>query len=618
MCGIIGIIAKEKKLNFNINGALLKLNHRGPNNTSYEELELENCKLIFGHTRLSIIDLTNEANQPMYNSGKSILLTFNGEIYNYLELKKVLIENGYNFKTNSDTEVLINSWDLWGEKCLRLFKGMFSFAIYCQKQNKVFLVRDAFGIKPLYYKFENNILLFSSEIPPILELSKNKTEPNWNSVHRYLVNSEYDQDKQTFFKDIFQINPSSLIEFNLNNFNLIEKKWWTPTIDINRNILFNDAKIKLKQLFFENIKLHLRSDVPIAFALSGGIDSSALVCGTFLENNIKIPTFSYIDTKKTYDESKWINIVNKKVKSLTYQFSLDQSDLSRDLKKLIKAQGEPFASTSVFAQYKVFEEMSKNGYVVSIDGQGADELFAGYNGFPGKRFKSIYYEYNIIKALQFIFNWSKNPNHNLIYGIFASASEFIPEKHKIFFLKLIGRNQNPKYLNKKFAPFINDISNEENFDKKRSLVNELKKNLQGKGLGSYLRHADRNSMTWSIESRVPFLTIDLAEFILSLPENYLLSDNGETKYIFRKSLEGIVPNEILNRKDKIGFRTNEKDFLKSNFELLNFCLTIAKEIPIFNNNFEKYFRKLFKKGKAWKIINFCIWYDIYIKNNQNN
>ncbi len=613
MCGIAGYITNNISEKFDIEKALNELKHRGPNNNQYVTIENQNILIVFGHTRLSIIDLTNSADQPMFDFKNNFLLTFNGEIYNYLEIRNELIDLGYNFNTNSDTEVLLNAWIHWGKNCLNKFTGMFAFVIYSKIENKIFFVRDGFGIKPLYYYFDKKTIYFASEITPIFLLSKKRQEADWNTAYRYLVNSEYDNNEHTFFKDILQLEPATLLEFNLVDFTIKKQKWWNPSIELNEKITFDEAVIKLRNIFLNNVNLHLRSDVPIAFALSGGVDSSALVCAAAINKNLEVSTFSYIDSKKEFDESKWVDLVNNQIHAKDHKFLLNKNDLNNEIVNLIKKQGEPFTSTSVYAQYKVFEHIKKNGFIVSLDGQGADELFAGYNGFPGKRFRSLYYEKGILNSLNFLINWSKNPSHKLFYGLISSLSEFLPDRYKNIFLKIIGRNQCPKYLNLKLIDTKIVTKENESYDNKRSLMYELKRNLLGKGLGAYLRHADRNSMAWSIESRVPFLTKDLAEFTLSLPESFFISKNGETKFIFKKALNGIVPNEILNRSDKVGFRTNEEDFLKFNEKLYSSCIEVAKNIPLFNSSIKYSLEKFSKKGDGWKLINYCIWYKIFIE-----
>jgi asparagine synthase (glutamine-hydrolysing) len=621
MCGIIGtyssgseIILKEK-----LTKGLSEIKHRGKDDNGIEIFNIkDDFKLGLGHTRLSIIDLSSAGHQPIFSHDRNYSLVYNGEIYNYKEIRRKLENENVIFNTNTDTEVLFKMIIHWGITSLNQIKGMFAFAFFDKILNKLYLVRDAFGIKPLYYKFNNNSLHFCSEIQGIFKLSNDICYADLDVSTEYMLNGQYDNSEKTFFEDVFQVMPASFITIDLSNKDLIITKtqWWNPSIIENKKITFQEALFKTKSIFEENIKLHLISDVPVGVALSGGIDSSSVAC---MINNInpkfELNTFSYIAKDSEFDESYWIDIVNNRTNSHSNKIFVEDDELLNDLYNLIQSQGEPFGGTSIYAQYRVFKLAADNGVKVTLDGQGADELLAGYLGYPEYRIWSLLDKFSFIKAIKFINNWSKFPNRTKSYGYRSIISYFTPR----FIKKYFKKNKVENYFNYKYFKNrknrLNPIKSE---IKGRRVVNELRSSLLGNGLMSLLRHADRNSMKWTVESRVPFLTIDFAEFLLTLPEEFLISNEGITKNIFRESMKDVVPGEILSRKDKIGFKTTDKISQQLiNDEFKNKILKIANEIPFFDcNNLKLYFDELIIEKRTfdpmtWRIINYIIWCDIF-------
>ncbi len=630
MCGILGYfhIKKNSKFNLNFENSLKKLTHRGPDQTGISNFKWKDGLGQFGHTRLSIIDLSDKGKQPMKSKCGRYSLTFNGEIYNYEELKVELQNNNYQFSSNSDTEVLLAAWIIWGEKSLIKFKGMFSFAIYDSKLNNLTCVRDPFGIKPFYYYSDLSNFYFGSEPTAITDLRPNLAEVNIQKSYEYLLNGTYDNDNNTFFKNIYQLLPGHLLKIDLNkNCNIKIVKWWWPSIKETTKLTFDEASAKLKKMFLQNIKLHLRSDVPIGAALSGGVDSSAIV-GSIREIEPKqnINTFSFIANKSVFSEEKWVDIVNSNVKATKYKLNSSSINLKDDFEDLLKTQGEPFSSTSIYAQYKLYEFVKESGVTVTLDGQGADELLAGYGGYPVQRLQSLLDELKFFEAIKFVFNWGKSPNRSRKTTIISLVYNIIPFKIRKYISLFKKKNYFPKYLNKDFIQDFNFQTNNKktsklNEIKGRRLMDVLRDSVTGNGLSSLLRHGDRNSMRWSVESRVPFLTTDIAEFLLSLPENYLISDKGETKYIFRDAMRGIVPNEILDRKDKIGFEPPENDWLMSSKPFIDEIVNDLHKVPVFNVEYCRNIITNYYNNPAsidsrliWRIINYARWYTLNFKN----
>jgi asparagine synthase (glutamine-hydrolysing) len=381
--------------------------------------------------------------------------------------------------------------------------------------------------------------------------------------------------------------------------------------------------MQLREMFLNNVRLHLRSDVALGAALSGGIDSSAVVCAMrYLEPDMPIHTFTYVARGSNVDEEKWADIVNDHVGAIPHKVVVSSNELTTDIEDMVRVQGEPFGSTSIYAQYRVFKAAREAGIIVTLDGQGADELLAGYNGYPASYFHSLIDGRNYLKLLSYIHKWSKWPGRGYIKAVIAFAQLIIPTHLRGIAFKMLGQNPKPYWINGDYLsnmgvvlapPSKNQIYDDEYG---RRLMSTLRESLLGNGLASLLRHGDRNSMRWSVESRVPFLTTELAEFILSLPESYLLSSEGETKHVFREAMRGIVPDIILDRKDKIGFQTPEKNWLFDQKQMINEALADRKLPFMKNKSLLSYISKIEKKSRqktseVWRFVNFCKWSDSF-------
>lgn len=624
MCGITGSFTSLENFDIDLTKSALHMMHkRGPNDKGYEVYNInDKDKLIFGHTRLSIIDLSTAGHQPMHSSDGKFSIVFNGEIYNYKELKKDLIKLGKVFLTDTDTEVLLNAWSVWEEKSLEYIDGMFSFVIFDKEKNKLKCIRDAFGIKPFFYAFDSNSFFFASDIHAVVKIRNKSQRLSYQRAYDYLIRGEYDNSEQTFIDGILHLMPGSILEYNLDTKQVSKVvKWYTPSISEREDLSFKDATEFVRETFLENIRLQLRSDVPLGAALSGGVDSSAVVCAMrYLEPEAEISTFSYIAKGADISEEVWVDHINNHTKSNGFKVEATGKDLLEDLDDLIKCQGEPFMSTSIYAQYRVFKLAKSKGITVTLDGQGADELLAGYRGYPIQRMQSMIDKNEIIDLIKFLFKWPAWPGRTLKESFKFLGVAFTPEKFLPSLNSLNSTNLNPGWLNTTLLIEKGVEFNQINLDETvrgRNVMARLAKSLQSNGLPQLLRHADRNSMNFSIESRVPFLTIPLANLTLSLPENYLISNYGETKTIFRSAMRGIVPDEVLDRKDKIGFATPEKDWLISVLPEINNWLEHGASIPILDSNAVIKEFNLVLNGKKrftwqlWRLINFIRWCQIF-------
>jgi asparagine synthase (glutamine-hydrolysing) len=624
MCGILGSfnLYSTSSTDLNARNALRAMQHRGPDDHGLETFQVSDGQLHMGQVRLSIIDLSNGGHQPMESHNKRYVMVFNGEIYNYRELRQELSGLGYVFLTESDTEVLIAAWAQWGTDCLPRLIGMFAFVIFDRENETITLVRDAFGIKPLFYHIDGQSIFFASEIPSLLSLIPHKPAMNIQRAFNYLVNASYDDGSDTFYEGIVHLPPGHWLRIPLRKPNTDEpKRWWWPSITVRNDLSFIDAASQLREIFFNNIRLHLRSDVPIGAALSGGIDSSAVVCAIRnIEPNLPIQTFSFIAHGSDVNEEKWVDLVNKHVNAIPHKIIVDPNELGRDLDDMIKAQGEPFGDTSIYAQYRVFRLAHENGIKVTLDGQGADEMLAGYNGYPLKYINSLIEKRQYHKIPGFLNNWSQWPGRSRNEGMKMLTSLALSQNTKKLLRKFSGYNNlPPDWINKKWLESygidmnatINDYRSADGLG--RRLAEELRNSLANRGLVSLMRHADRNSMRWSIESRVPFLTTELAEYLLSLPEHYLLSQKGETKSVFREAMRGIVPDAILDRRDKIGFQTPEQVWLKGQKAEIDNWLEALNDIPFLNSDAvrkkvnEIVENKQAYNTEAWRLINFSRW-----------
>lgn len=575
MCGVVGLVCSNDELDRlkpRLDSAVTCLLHRGPDGHGSMSFPLDNgVAIAFGHTRLAILDLSDAGLQPFNSKDQMYSLTYNGEIYNYREIRTELEALGVSFRTSSDTEVLLEALIAWGTRALDKIEGMFAFGFLDKKAKKLLLARDPFGIKPLHYAKVEGRLGFSSDIKSLRELFPELKNVNKKVASDFLLFGYNEQTAETFVSGIKSLLPGYFLELDLQleAGNQYPTRYWNSDFSAKQDISFGKASSVFKDLLLESVSLHMRSDVPVGAALSGGLDSSSIVSiARHLNPSAEIHTFSYLAADPRIDEERWVDMVTSWTGSKSHKVRLNKNVLfEKDLDYLIRAQGEPFSTLSIYAQFKVFELAKTEGITVTLDGQGADELLAGYTGFAESRLVSLIESGNLLGAANLIRGWTGWPGRSLWLLITVGFAEFFPNIRRspkfvgiAQTLGLIG-NHSLELFSEEAQTLGRDTESNEQRQVRyrgRRLVETLLRELGPKRLTSLLRFADRNSMHHSIESRVPFLNRKLAEFTLSLPEEYLLSPEGETKHILRKSLKGIVPEEILNRRDKIGFEASTK------------------------------------------------------------
>jgi len=639
MCGIAGILTKDKDT---INQSLLlpmaeTLSHRGRDgerfglfNTANGKHQIFNRTLIpdfkgnlgFAHRRLSVIDLSESASQPMSDEDKKLWIVYNGEIFNYLEIKEELREKRYSFSTHSDTEVVLKAYQEWGKDCLNRFNGMWAFVIYDKDKKILFGSRDRFGIKPFYYHLSSHFFSFASEIKSLLKLPWISREPFHPVIKEYLFYSRVNTSENTFFKNIKELKPGCFFYIDLNkNFNLKVRRWW----DLPQNLPHppcteEEALEKFRKLLISSIKLRLRSDVPVGTCLSGGVDSSAIVslAQPFLDKENQ-KTFSIIHPGFKYDESAYIEELTSQKKISSFKESINGRELEQDLEELIHIQDEPFTSTSMYAQWKVFKLAKRNGVTVTLDGQGADEILAGYPYFKFVYWAELLYKLNLIKYGKEMF-FDSSSLSGFMLNLLASFSGFFPHRKMISLAGIKDPQYRVNILSKQF--FKNIPLSSSPVEKRFSspLNQRLYEVFTQDGLPALLRYADRNSMAHTLESRMPFLDHRLVSFLFSLPPE-LKVNRGWSKYILRKSIPQDLPPKILNRKDKIGFETPEADWFRN--ELCSWIEGIINSSSLKKRGFYniKILKRTFhnhKKGvinasrPLWRVINLELWQRNYM------
>ncbi len=520
----------------------------------------------FVHRRLSILDLTDAAWQPMSSADNRHHIVFNGEVYNYLELRDELEKLGHKFRSNSDTEVVLAAFEQWGSEALKRFIGAFAFAILQTDNGKLFLGRDFFGIKPLYYTRWAGGLAFASEIKALLELPHVAACANPQRVYDYLRFGITDHGTETTFAGIYQMPSAHWAEIDIDTPGEVTPvRYWDIETSEPMDISFDEASRRLREMFLENVKLHLRSDVPVGVTLSGGIDSSAIVMAmrAIQGKQTDIHTFTHI-ADGPLGEGRWANIVNHSACAQGRSVRPQPAELVADLDDLIAIQDEPFGSTSIYAQMRVFRLARDSGIKVILGGQGADELLAGYRPYLAARAVSLLRRGKITKLGRYLRGCSQLPGVSMTRMLLRAGGLILPDMLQGPARYLTGQELFPAWMQHQWfrragvrADLIWRAKGSE------VLREHLRQSIADKGLPALLRYEDRNSMAHSVESRVPFLTPEMVNFTLGLPEEYLISADGVSKSVFRHAMRGLVDDEILNRRDKIGFSTPQHQWLEA-------------------------------------------------------
>ncbi|MDA4115237.1 MAG: asparagine synthase (glutamine-hydrolyzing) [Thaumarchaeota archaeon] len=543
MCGINGFTWADAPLVEEMNRLI---EHRGPDDhgTHVED------GVSLGSRRLAIIDLSPSGHMPMRyeRGGKEAWITYNGEIYNYDELRTDLAELGYRFTSQSDTEVILAAYLEWGTGCVDRFNGMWAFAIFDVAERTLFLSRDRFGIKPLYLHYDGSDLIFSSEIKALFAHDIAR-KPNDQAVFDYLYHGLHDHGAETFFDGISRLMRGQNATFSLQSRKL---SLWTY-YDLEKKVR-SDGKMtpdEFGRLFLGAVKAHMVADVPVGSCLSGGLDSTSVVCA-MRENDPKadIKVFSLAFPGEEIDESDYQEMASSKYAAERYSTTVTPADLAKHIRDLLYVQEEPFGDLSVYGQYQVMHLAHDNGMKVLLDGQGSDEILAGYYYLAAYYYYDLLRKGSIVKLAREIMRRNgPNPQTTRYF-----LGLLLPTRAKEY---LVSRDR--RFLDEEFVR--RHMSSDRRF-RRKSLPEALVEALTYFPLPSLLRYEDKNSMAWSIESRVPFLDYRLVESALGQPNKSKI-DHGLSKVILRESLHGKLPAAIENRRDKLGFATPEKRLLSS-------------------------------------------------------
>ena len=543
MCGIAGIYKfNNESVSYNdLKKMTDSIIHRGPDGEGHWISPKKNIG--FGHRRLSIIDLSESGKQPMHFADGRYSITFNGEIYNYIELKAELINKGYQFFSDSDTEVLLAMYDLKKEKCLEDFDGMFAFAIWDEKEQQLFCARDRFGEKPFHYYIDKNQFVFASEIKQFWAygIPKKISEKKVESYIGFGIIDDDTNPSSTFYDTIMRLDAAHYMRITPNG-EIKTYKYWE--IDLNAKIVdgsLEQASLQFHELLMDSVKLRLRSDVAVGSSLSGGLDSSSIVMliAQLKGDSQKQNTFSARFKNFANDEGTHIETVIKACKSIEANYVWPDEDYFLNvLDKIVYHQDEPFGSASIVAQYAVMELAKQKNVTVLLDGQGADEYLGGY-----LRYYKLYLNQLYLTNKKLFYK--EKENYEAMHQL---ASPYIPfYKQETLRMKL-GRYKSTFTGKPPYYPL--------------SLKNELKTDTTSGELKRLLRYADRNSMAHSREVRLPFLSHKLVEFAFTLPDEYKLH-LGWSKYILRHSMNSILPKSICWRVDKIGYESPQKNWLNT-------------------------------------------------------
>ena len=624
MCGIVGIINKNGTTP---NPLLLEkmaatIHHRGPD----EDGIMCDGSVGFFHKRLSIIDITS-GQQPMtYNR---CTIVFNGEIYNYIELREELKIKGHSFETSSDTEVILHMYAEHGKSFVNLLNGMFAFIIYDRNENEIFIARDHFGIKPLYYYSDNEIIAFASEIKALLAHPSIKAESDPDSLYEYLT-FQFIMGAGTMFKNVFKILPGHYTCIDLKNWEIKETKYWEPDFNIDHYHTEEYFVVELDKILRKTIYQQLRSDVPIGTYLSGGIDSSLVTIMAAQLLNTPIKSFSgAFNEGPEFNELQYAHFAAKKANAELFEVFPTEQEFIDLLPKLIYHLDEPVAGPGLFPQYIVSRLASQHVKVI-LGGQGGDEIFGGYTrylvAYLEQALKGAIYETNeedehIVSLESILPNLPSLKQYIPMMKSFLKQGAFDDMDRRYF--RLIDRMGStaeffePDFLNgctheaifKKFSVNFNNPDTKSYFNKMTHF--DMLGSLPG-----LLQVEDRVSMSVSIESRVPLLDRRIVDLISRMPAGMKFR-GGEMKYLLKKAIKDIMPPEIMKRKDKMGFPVPLHIWSKNKAK--NFIMDVllskkSKERNMINTDYVEQLilaEQPFSRG-LWGLLSLELWHNQFI------
>lgn len=633
MCGISGIV--QFKNTFNTAKAVRKMNelmaHRGPDDEGFTlfnrttpqcffsevtplnvressfafspqksiESAENNFEMALAHRRLSILDLTPSGHQPMCSADQQLWITFNGEIYNYIELRDILQAKGHQFLSNSDTEVILAAYREWGTDCSIHFNGMWAFVIYDSAKEILFCSRDRVGVKPFYYYKDENKFLFASEQKAILHSLLIAKKINKQAAFDYLSFNETEHHPQGMIEGIVELPPAHHLILKIRTQEISIQQYYTLQVNreaatVNQNQLKKYNEDVLEKIV-NAVKLRLRADVEVGSCLSGGLDSSSIVgLMHHLLPHQKLHLYTSTNKEKNINESKWAKAVVDYCNGTWHTVQPTSAELLKDLEELTYCQDIPLFSTSTYAQWRVMKQVKESGIKVVLDGQGGDELFAGYEHHR-------YFAKKDEHKAELSKEWMKRDGLKLVPT--KVLKKLYRNKFQDF--KMISAALYNNYSEQAFIDFKKDRQN--------GLNDRLSSEFYNSSLKSYLKCEDRCSMWFSVESRVPFADdSELMDLLFSIPGAYKINQKT-LKYFLKENIKGYIPEEVRLRKDKLGYTTPNnqwiyemKDDLRSYF---NNDLNEFIDVKHLHKNYDKFFdqRNCPENRRIFKLISFAVW-----------
>ncbi len=541
MCGIAGQFALNgDAADTALVGAMAeRLLHRGPDGGGSRF----SGPVGLAHRRLAIIDLSDEGRQPMGNEDGSLWIVFNGEIYNYRELREELRAAGHRFASATDTEVILHAYEEWGRDCLARFNGMWAFALWDERRRELFCARDRLGVKPFYYAVAAGSFLFASEIKALRVHPGVGRQPNDRMLSTFLAWGVADHTAGTMYDGIFQLPPAHAVVVSEEGVGKPERYWDFEMNPAPGGVDDEAAAGKVRDLLTDAVRLRLRSDVPVGTCLSGGIDSSTVTALINVLLRAESPesvgdrqkTFSVCFDDERFDESRHIDMVVAATKVASRRTTPGTDGLWEDIERLLYMQDEPFASLSIYAQYCVMR-LARDEVKVVLDGQGADEQLGGYIAYQAPYIRGLLRRREFLAALR---EGIGSARHHRSFFSWAARQFRVRSERRAFL-----RGSPPEVL--RYAGSLDEV---------------LKREVTASNLPLLLHWEDRNSMAFSIAARVPFLDYRLVEYLSSLPLDQKVR-GGVTKYVLRRAIRGLVPDAVRCRMDKMGFVTPEEVWMK--------------------------------------------------------
>lgn len=572
MCGIAGYSGNSEIPDRRVIECLGLMERRGPDaNGVYRHKFAPGKNVCLLHSRLSIIDLDKRSNQP-FRIGSKVLVD-NGELYNYIELKSDLVARGQSFETTSDTEVLLRYIDIYGLEGLDKCEGMWAFALYDENNGSLTLSRDRFGEKPLYLYEDETGLYFGSEIKLIHALSGKNFQINYRHIYRYLVNgykSLYKAD-ETFFKGICEFPASSILIFSPDG-SRVQERYWKPLCSIDPSMTYEDAVAGARDALIRSVKLRLRADVPLAFCMSGGVDSNSLISIAKNVFNYDVHGFTIVNTDERYAEQDLVDYVVSELGIRHTSVAVNTDGFLEKLRQLIQYHDAPVYTISYYAHWLLMERIAQEGYRISVSGTAADELFTGYYDHHAMYLYEVRNNPSLFqKSLE---NWMKHIKPIVRNPVLQDPQVFVkkPDERSHIYLdaEVFGT-----YLKEEFRERFTEISYCDEL-----LRNRMLNELFGESVPVILHEDDLNAMYYSIENRSPFLDRELFDFCYAIPTNYVIRD-GYNKKVLRDCMKGIVPEEILETRRKVGFNAPIHSFLNAKDKRVR--SELLDESPIFDH-----------------------------------